>query len=1323
MSGALIFRLGLVALFFLCPSLSWGAKRTDAPLPEVATPSSPSLPLSSTLHLGKFDLSKKSAAPLTLDTYPKVELTSPPSFAFTAPPCSFSSVDRPPLPMFFFPYFTLSPSTELDPVLSSRLVSKQPLSSSPLPSFPLPLRTSFSHVSVTPPSSQPSTTVHLPLTESYPTLVTALPLSDVFAAPPPSFRPLSFDLTCVLASHSTRCPPHHIPQAPLRPCLLPPPVAPLHIPFGSSKQASCSPPPQKEALSFFFPQELFSYFYAFTPPPYPFTFPQKRLLKMACLKRSFPKPSLNFPSLASHFSPSSLCVISSPPPPFFTFAPQLILSFLTLPSSYPSFTARPDSTSFYTLLTHLNTAPIGCYSSSQPLCRRPDLSPPPSFTPDFSMSSRDFLTVRAFNVPDIHFPSTTSLSLSLLPIGATHVGLHNVSSSTHLSFSLAPPDLLWPQLPLPKTPSCHFAPPLSPSAFSVSSLALTLPPPLLAYDAPRVEQGALPLLAARPVAPSSLSLKALFHAYLSRSIPRPVRYQMHIERLHLPLAASNLTAPYAPSHLCQHTFATVGPTHHPRREATDLMPFALFTPLKWTPSSTTSRWHHLATTAPQKGFALTAHLPFPKKYPLASSPSHVALPQHVFAHTHLVASASLLPSTPQAEKGFLPRFSLQVASPFSLPSKPLFYSCFSRSVPTSISSQMKMQRAHLTPPAVHLTSPYATSNLQHHVLVALNPKLKDPCCETTALAPFAPFALLTWTPSSTSYDSTLATPPSPTILSLTEPLTPLKKAPIAFPPSDLALPLLFLASTPPISTPALLPLFSPHAVPTCFSPTLSYPLRSSWLLSLGRLSTPLTPLTLSLATLSTSSFLDHHFSFPSFGQDAFLVDTPQHGYQDLVALDQHATFLFHPTGFACPGLADTMSVDLSSAVAPIAPSGSRSTAFIHAQHTAYMAAAPQHTAHSPFSQKQRNASAHLTTKRFRQPSAYLASLPLPGDLNTFSLNNAFETTLRYTQCTHQKGYLFALDIKPNKALSFPAPSHNFIFVLDASGTVKSRRFQAFKEGISTALHYLKADDSFNILVVDSHAVAFRPRPVSWSKKSAYTARRFLKETTYRGFYAKDDAFSLLQLASRYFVDDKKNIVLLMTDGHLLGTLKQHTTDFAQLAHYTQDFSLFATAASHHNNLAMLDLISTVTGGELMYSATHAAFPRKLAVLVKNLGQSIASTVRVQAASPLSTEVTFYPDQNTYPILYGNQTYTIYGVVDHPQDFDLILQGKGTQCWINAKQRVSFRHVQKGGVRLERDFAQQLAYLCYRDYLKREDPFFLAEAEKLLQPHSIPCAAR
>jgi len=142
----------------------------------------------------------------------------------------------------------------------------------------------------------------------------------------------------------------------------------------------------------------------------------------------------------------------------------------------------------------------------------------------------------------------------------------------------------------------------------------------------------------------------------------------------------------------------------------------------------------------------------------------------------------------------------------------------------------------------------------------------------------------------------------------------------------------------------------------------------------------------------------------------------------------------------------------------------------------------------------------------------------------------------------------------------------------------------------------------------------------------------------------------------------------------------------------------------------------------MYSKTHAAFSRQLAVMVKHIESLIAKDVQIHVTNvKQETGIEFYPNQHTLPALYADRAYTIYGAIDDLKDFDLILQGRCGDQWVNIKQHILFKHAEKASNTIKRGFALQRAYVCYDYYLKKDDPFFLAEAERILNPHTIPTA--
>lgn len=368
---------------------------------------------------------------------------------------------------------------------------------------------------------------------------------------------------------------------------------------------------------------------------------------------------------------------------------------------------------------------------------------------------------------------------------------------------------------------------------------------------------------------------------------------------------------------------------------------------------------------------------------------------------------------------------------------------------------------------------------------------------------------------------------------------------------------------------------------------------------------------------------------------------------------------------------------------------------------------------------------HTTNETHRTTQQYLSEIPAPSNLKTLSFNSEFETEVTYVKKPDGTGYHFALKIKPNERLYFSSPEQNIIFVVDGSSSIKKHRYNTFKDAVVKALGYMHEGDTFNILVADSEIAAMSQEPLFWNKNAIKKARNYLHSRTYRGFFSNYDAFYLIAKATQYFDPDKENVIVFISDGHSLDTIKKHKEEFKELTEASKGrFSIFAACASHNNNLTMLDLLSTFNQGEFMYSPTNAAFPRKLAVLVKHIESCVAKDIRLHVTSSSDrADIQFYPSQDTYPSLYADRAYTLYGSTDTLEDFDLILQGRSGEHWVNIKQHITFRYAEVAGYKLKRNFALQQAYVCYDYYLKQNDPFFLAEAERILMPHSIIPATR
>ena len=353
-----------------------------------------------------------------------------------------------------------------------------------------------------------------------------------------------------------------------------------------------------------------------------------------------------------------------------------------------------------------------------------------------------------------------------------------------------------------------------------------------------------------------------------------------------------------------------------------------------------------------------------------------------------------------------------------------------------------------------------------------------------------------------------------------------------------------------------------------------------------------------------------------------------------------------------------------------------------------------------------------------------STIPTADSFPSLHHTDHFETEIKYKKRQDGEGYLFEVTLHPNKETYFSKSQQNFLFIIDKSSSIESKRYHSFKEGVKNCLRYLKEGDSFNIFLVDSAINSFKTQQIPWTPLVIKEAKSYLNSDTYRGFSSLKNPLALFKELTPYFSSDKKNTLIFMSDGNSLESINKSMEAFATLTKESQgEFSIFTASSSVNNNLPMLDLVSTFNGGEMMYSQTNASFPRKLALFVKHIENFIAGDIRVHTIDVNGGEpkVEFYPNHGSFPSLYSDRSYKIYGIAENLDDFNLILQGRSGENYISIRKDISFKGAQEGGKKLERNFAHQQAYVCYDYYLKKGDPFFLLEAERLLSPHAIPLA--
>ncbi|MEI8300038.1 MAG: hypothetical protein WCG10_00300, partial [Chlamydiota bacterium] len=364
------------------------------------------------------------------------------------------------------------------------------------------------------------------------------------------------------------------------------------------------------------------------------------------------------------------------------------------------------------------------------------------------------------------------------------------------------------------------------------------------------------------------------------------------------------------------------------------------------------------------------------------------------------------------------------------------------------------------------------------------------------------------------------------------------------------------------------------------------------------------------------------------------------------------------------------------------------------------------------------ATSYTANKNARTIQKNQVKLPTLEELHTATLSDDFDIQVEVIPMPKEKGYLFAVTLTPPQEESLPHAAQNIIFLMDRSSSIEKNRFQVFKQAISKSLTYLHEGDTFNILSFDMELSKMSHESVFITPSSKLAAQRFL-ENQRRGYkYILPNLYEILLTAhSMAKTSELPTTVILLTNGSNLDKFNVHNDRLSHLVSNNKGtFSLFTACASHNNNTLMLEILSHLNKGELMHSQTHAAFPRKLATLVKHAGNLVAQDIHVNAIQVQgNSKIELLADTSTAPNLYSDRSYTILGKIDELYDFDLVLQGRFCQNWINITKKISFKTAKTGNYAIYKNYSMKLAYQQYNEFLKEGNTAYLDSATKVFHP--------
>lgn len=328
-------------------------------------------------------------------------------------------------------------------------------------------------------------------------------------------------------------------------------------------------------------------------------------------------------------------------------------------------------------------------------------------------------------------------------------------------------------------------------------------------------------------------------------------------------------------------------------------------------------------------------------------------------------------------------------------------------------------------------------------------------------------------------------------------------------------------------------------------------------------------------------------------------------------------------------------------------------------------------------------------------------------------NEFFDVDVK-TYPQEEGGFLFSLNLIPKQDLSEYRLKQNFLFIIDRSNSIDRHRYQAFKRAALRAISSLREGDYFNVLLLDAKVTSFSNQPLPFTKSNQQKAEEFLEKQSHGHFGAATDIYSSLMKVLEPLKSSEEAITgILISDGDSPLKSDQQRKKINNWLEANQDrMTLYTATAGQGNNLSSLKMLSLASRGSLLYSDTHAAFPRKLAKLVMDLRYPIAKEMTVSLIpSDPSACFEILPPSARLPYLFSDHPYVIMGSCSKLTDFTLIVEGKNKDEVLTVKKEVSLSKAKPGSKLLSKQWACEKAHTFFDQYLKEGKSSLLEKAEK------------
>ncbi len=350
------------------------------------------------------------------------------------------------------------------------------------------------------------------------------------------------------------------------------------------------------------------------------------------------------------------------------------------------------------------------------------------------------------------------------------------------------------------------------------------------------------------------------------------------------------------------------------------------------------------------------------------------------------------------------------------------------------------------------------------------------------------------------------------------------------------------------------------------------------------------------------------------------------------------------------------------------------------------------------------------------PSA--ASYGLPSTQNWTDIAQLFSFDLRTFPMQENGEILFSITLMPKKKAELKNMKQHFYFLIDCSKSIPRHRINVFKQAVKRSLTSLEEGHDFNIILLDHTIQRLDKTPLPVSRKALRKAESFLEQVEPKGTAITQElAASLDELAKNSSKEGLHTIILLSDGGHLFGKNNRRSPLQTWLHHHRHQFVIYTVTASDENDLSLLELFSTSSGGRLLHSPTHAALPRKLAKLLLDIQYPVAHGLSAEAL-PFNRDSSLQlSSTSSLPPLFANVPYVLIGSTKETEHFTLTLQGRSNNEYFEISKMLSLQEARPGSRLIAQKWQELQAQKEYASFLHNGKVSSLSQAVELLKKAS------